>query len=415
MLPHTQRGPAMLTLMCPISPALWWWPRIRRPSRIRPPPMPVPMARVTNDAAPRPSPNIHSPSVSAFTSLSTKTAWPLRSWMRAASGTSPSSVSHPNGIERMKPLSTSTRPGRPTPIPETERPRSAAAASARSISAKMLSAIEPSPLVGAWAVASTVPSAATSPAEIVDAPTSTPTIGSDGIFMRPRVGKPCARAETRSASARAGREVQARLAGRGGLRGKRASGLAPRAQDDVAGPTVERARSRCPAPARRPCPDPSCRLLLRVHGLVAPRQLASPTWRNQGRPDRGAPADRHATLPPRFRSPGIPRVSAGHAACSPTARRRLGPSSHRPISRTGGSIMRRIVPVVLMLTALVALPVRADEHAHTVALPDALRWAEPAPLPGALLAVVQGDPSKEGLFVYRLKMPAGYRIPAHLH
>ena len=77
--------------------------------------------------------------------------------------------------------------------------------------------------------------------------------------------------------------------------------------------------------------------------------------------------------------------------------------------------MRRIVPVVLMLTALVALPVRADEHAHTVALPDALKWAEPAPLPGALLAVVQGDPSKEGLFVYRLKMPAGYRIPAHLH
>ena len=77
--------------------------------------------------------------------------------------------------------------------------------------------------------------------------------------------------------------------------------------------------------------------------------------------------------------------------------------------------MRRIVPVVLMLTALVALPVRADEHAHTVALPDTLKWAEPAPLPGALLAVVQGDPSKEGLFVYRLKMPAGYRIPAHLH
>jgi quercetin dioxygenase-like cupin family protein len=77
--------------------------------------------------------------------------------------------------------------------------------------------------------------------------------------------------------------------------------------------------------------------------------------------------------------------------------------------------MRRIVPAVLMLTALAALPVRADEHGHTVALPDTLKWAEPAPLPGARLAVVQGDPSKEGLFVYRLKIPAGYRIPAHLH
>ncbi len=82
--------------------------------------------------------------------------------------------------------------------------------------------------------------------------------------------------------------------------------------------------------------------------------------------------------------------------------------------------MRRIVPVVLMLIALVALslvaiPLPAEEHAHTVALPATLKWAEPAPLPGALLAVVQGDPSKDGLFVYRLKMPAGYRIPPHLH
>lgn len=82
--------------------------------------------------------------------------------------------------------------------------------------------------------------------------------------------------------------------------------------------------------------------------------------------------------------------------------------------------MRRIVPGVLMFTALavlslVTIPLPAEEHAHTVALPATLKWAEPAVLPGAMLAVVQGDPSKEGLFVYRLKMPAGYRIPAHLH
>ena len=77
--------------------------------------------------------------------------------------------------------------------------------------------------------------------------------------------------------------------------------------------------------------------------------------------------------------------------------------------------MRRIVPAVLMLTVVVAVPLQAEEHVHTVAMPETLKWVEPAPLPGALLAVVQGDPSKEGLFVYRLKMPAGYRIPPHLH
>ena len=77
--------------------------------------------------------------------------------------------------------------------------------------------------------------------------------------------------------------------------------------------------------------------------------------------------------------------------------------------------MRRIVPVVLMLTIFVALPVQAQQHAHTVAMPETLKWVEPGTLPGTRLAVVQGDPSKERLFVYRLRMPAGYQIPPHFH
>jgi anti-sigma factor ChrR (cupin superfamily) len=46
-----------------------------------------------------------------------------------------------------------------------------------------------------------------------------------------------------------------------------------------------------------------------------------------------------------------------------------------------------------------------------------LKWG-PAPevLPkGAQLAVVSGDPSKDGPYVVRLKMPKGYQIPAHNH
>lgn len=46
-----------------------------------------------------------------------------------------------------------------------------------------------------------------------------------------------------------------------------------------------------------------------------------------------------------------------------------------------------------------------------------LKWG-PAPpvLPkGASLAVVSGDPSKDGLFVVRLKLPAGYRVAPHSH
>ena len=48
-------------------------------------------------------------------------------------------------------------------------------------------------------------------------------------------------------------------------------------------------------------------------------------------------------------------------------------------------------------------------------MPETLKWVDPPVLPGAKLAVLQGDPSKEGLFVYRLKMPAAYKIPPHVH
>jgi anti-sigma factor ChrR (cupin superfamily) len=46
-----------------------------------------------------------------------------------------------------------------------------------------------------------------------------------------------------------------------------------------------------------------------------------------------------------------------------------------------------------------------------------LEWA-PAPnfVPeGAQIAVLSGDPSKDGPYVLRMKMPAGYKVPAHNH
>ena len=46
-----------------------------------------------------------------------------------------------------------------------------------------------------------------------------------------------------------------------------------------------------------------------------------------------------------------------------------------------------------------------------------LKWGPaPSALPrGAQIAVVSGDPFKEGPYVLRLKMPGGYQIPAHNH
>src|SRR4051812_49516779 len=40
----------------------------------------------------------------------------------------------------------------------------------------------------------------------------------------------------------------------------------------------------------------------------------------------------------------------------------------------------------------------------------------PPTLPkGAEISVLSGDPSKDGPFVIRLKMPSGYKFPAHNH
>ncbi len=44
-------------------------------------------------------------------------------------------------------------------------------------------------------------------------------------------------------------------------------------------------------------------------------------------------------------------------------------------------------------------------------------WREgPASLPpGAKIAILEGDPSKPGPYVFRIKAPDGYRIPPHFH
>ena len=78
--------------------------------------------------------------------------------------------------------------------------------------------------------------------------------------------------------------------------------------------------------------------------------------------------------------------------------------------------MRPIVlaSALLLLNGATAL---AQEHtAHAIG-PGALQWGPaPAFLPkGVQAAVLAGDPGKSGPFTVRLKMPSGYKIPAHQH
>ena len=74
-----------------------------------------------------------------------------------------------------------------------------------------------------------------------------------------------------------------------------------------------------------------------------------------------------------------------------------------------------LVASVLALS-LIPLFALADDAHHATVQPDALTWSAPAAYgQGAQIAVVKGDPTKEGMYVVRLKVPAGFKIPAHKH
>ena len=74
----------------------------------------------------------------------------------------------------------------------------------------------------------------------------------------------------------------------------------------------------------------------------------------------------------------------------------------------------------LAIVLMVVGGARADEvkaPAHVAVAPADLKWGEPPPVfeKGASFTVVSGDPGRAGLFVVRLKLPAGYKIAPHFH
>jgi len=82
--------------------------------------------------------------------------------------------------------------------------------------------------------------------------------------------------------------------------------------------------------------------------------------------------------------------------------------------------MRSIVAsgaIVVVSLMGVALAQEAKAPSHVLVSPADLKWGDPPPVfeKGASFTVVSGDPGKPGLFVVRLKLPAGYKINPHWH
>ena len=76
----------------------------------------------------------------------------------------------------------------------------------------------------------------------------------------------------------------------------------------------------------------------------------------------------------------------------------------------------RILGLVLMF-ALVAFGAVAQDFGPKGIAAKEIKWGPaPAALPkGGQMAGLFGDPGKSGTFTVRLRMPAGYKIPAHQH
>jgi quercetin dioxygenase-like cupin family protein len=76
---------------------------------------------------------------------------------------------------------------------------------------------------------------------------------------------------------------------------------------------------------------------------------------------------------------------------------------------------RTLVTIAALALLLPMSAAIADDH--VVARPDSLKWVAGPPFlqTGAQIAIVSGDPNKEGLYVIRLKLPAGFKVLPHSH
>ena len=83
------------------------------------------------------------------------------------------------------------------------------------------------------------------------------------------------------------------------------------------------------------------------------------------------------------------------------------------------SIVAVMIGIVLLGPSVLSTTGHEGSEAKDASIhrPDRLEWKEgPASLPaGAKMAILEGDPTKPGPFVMRIKLPDGYKLPPHTH
>jgi ChrR-like protein with cupin domain len=73
--------------------------------------------------------------------------------------------------------------------------------------------------------------------------------------------------------------------------------------------------------------------------------------------------------------------------------------------------------LALLAAGCLAMAAASAQHgSHTIVTPKDLKWEDVISLPpGAKVAVIEGKMNQEGSITARIKLPANYKIPPHLH
>lgn len=77
--------------------------------------------------------------------------------------------------------------------------------------------------------------------------------------------------------------------------------------------------------------------------------------------------------------------------------------------------MKQVAGCLVVIAALFSGLAFAEGKVAAPIAPDNVRWMNPPGLPGVQGAWFLGSPEKPGLYLFRVKLAAGARVPPHTH
>ncbi|MDB6151348.1 MAG: hypothetical protein JWQ44_2796 [Chthoniobacter sp.] len=95
-----------------------------------------------------------------------------------------------------------------------------------------------------------------------------------------------------------------------------------------------------------------------------------------------------------------------------------------PLQRTSTTMKSKLILAGVLAVALPSALLLAQQVSHGAKTahanlhpPTEIQWKDGPPSlpPGAKFAMLEGDPTREGMFVMRVRVPDGFHIPAHTH